>query len=187
MKSAGDMRRAIRGTMRQYYGGLEEFRRANRIAELESAVVSAAIRFREAETAVWVESEVGTDESEAKAKAERPRAYLEFVVAVDNLVVARKRAETKGNSQDDLDSEERERGTRKDVLRWVQEEIIPEIGDMGGDAARRKWWNEAGNVLHRLLNLAIAHPEMTTSEELYAAQPDETPTGDINTVQEDVL
>ena len=55
---------------------------------------------------------------------------------------------------------------RSEILRWVQEEIISEIADMGGDATRRKWWNEAANLLGRLLEVAIEHPEITTSEKL---------------------
>lgn len=52
-------------------------------------VVEAAIQFRRAETAAWVESEVGIDESAAQAKAERPRRYVALVDAVDALIAAR--------------------------------------------------------------------------------------------------
>ncbi len=56
---------------------------------LESAVIEAAIKFRKAETAAWVESEVGTEESAAQAKKEQPRAYLALLIAADALIKAR--------------------------------------------------------------------------------------------------
>jgi hypothetical protein len=150
------------------------------MTELESAVVEAAVKYVKGEVYVG-----GSLQEESDAITRYAANANALIAAVDALVAAR--SETKGKSQDDLILEDRERVPREDVLRWVQEEILPEIGDMGGDATRRKWWNEAANVLRRLLEVAIVHPEMTTSEELYAAQRDETPTGDMNTVQEDVL
>lgn len=63
----------------------------DRLTPEESAVIEAAIRFRRAETVAWVESEVGSDESAAAAKAERPKAYIAFIEAVDALLRAGKK------------------------------------------------------------------------------------------------
>lgn len=60
--------------------------RRTRLADLERVVIDGAIRFRRAETAAWVTSEVGTVEEAAAAKAERPRAYIAMVNAVDALL-----------------------------------------------------------------------------------------------------
>jgi hypothetical protein len=72
------------------------------VTVLESAVIDAAIRFRLAEKAAWVEGEVGSEESAAQAKAERPRAYIAFVEAVDALLRSKSREESKVNEKPEV-------------------------------------------------------------------------------------
>lgn len=57
------------------------------LAEMERAVVEAALRLRRAEKAHWIESEVGSDP--ARTHYEQGVAYIKFVIACDNLVAAR--------------------------------------------------------------------------------------------------
>ena len=59
------------------------------ITDLERAVIEAALRFRRAETAVWVEGETGTEEAARKAKAERAAAYMALITTVDALIEER--------------------------------------------------------------------------------------------------
>ncbi len=64
--------------------------------DLGSAVISAAIRFRKAESAVWQTSEVRTKEESANAKHERAMAYLDVVDSVDALLRAREEQKIPG-------------------------------------------------------------------------------------------
>lgn len=61
------------------------------VADLESAVIEAAVAFRRAETAKWVESEVGSAESAQNAKAAASASYITLVNAVDALLKSREK------------------------------------------------------------------------------------------------
>lgn len=66
----------------------------NEIVRLECVLIEAALQFRQAEKAHWIESEVGTDPN--RTFRERGKAYIKFVIACDNVSAARaKREETK--------------------------------------------------------------------------------------------